>query len=49
VVPVPASHFFPPNESALFEILDDTLYSTFRDANRDSNLSKHELWVRIEY
>jgi hypothetical protein len=42
MVPVAASHFFPLNKPALFEVLDDTLNSPLRDANLDGNLSKHE-------
>jgi hypothetical protein len=45
VVPVLPTHFFPLNEPALFEILNDTLNS----ALRDGNLSKHELRIRVEY
>ena len=49
VVPVLPTHFFPLNEPALFEILNDTLNSALRDANRDGNLSKHESRIRVEY
>ena len=49
VVPVLTAHFFPLNEPAHFEILNDTLNSALRDANRDGNLSKHELRIRVQY
>ena len=49
VVPVLPTHFFPLNKPVLFEILNDTLNSALRDANREGNLSKHELRIRVEY
>lgn len=48
-VPVLTPHFFPLDEPALFEILNDALNSALRDANRDRNLSKHELRIRVQY
>ena len=48
VVPVLASYLLPLNEPAVFQILDNTLNRPLGNADLDRNLSKHELWIRME-
>jgi hypothetical protein len=44
-VPILSAHFFPLNEPALLQIMDDALNSSLRDAHFDGNLPKHELRI----
>jgi hypothetical protein len=49
VVPVLAPHLFPLNEPTLFQILDDALNSSLRDADLEGDLPKYQLRIRMEY